>query len=53
MNRYIKYFEYGTPNISFLIKGEEAREKYEYIWVVIKNKLKIKFPSDPVYEYNT
>ena len=53
MNGYIKYFEYGTPNISFLIKDEEAGEKYKHIWVVIKNKLKIKCHSDPVYEYNT
>ena len=53
MNRYIKYFEYGTPNMSFLIKDEEVGEKYEQIWVVIKNKLKIKFHSEPVYEYNT
>ena len=25
-------------------------EKYEQIWDAIKNKLKIKFYSDPVYE---
>ena len=53
MNEYIKYFEYGTPNRSFLIKDEEVGEKYKQIWVVIKNKLKIKFHSEPVYEYNT
>ena len=37
--------------MSFLIKGEEVGEKYEQIWGVIKNKLKIKFHSKPVYEY--
>ena len=50
MNGYIKYFEYGNPNMSFLIKDEEVGEKYEQIWV-IKNKFKIKFHSEPVYEY--
>ena len=48
---YIKYFEYGSSNMSFLIKDEEVGEKLEQIWDVIKNKLKIKFNSDPVYEY--
>ena len=44
-------FEYGSPNMSFLIKDDEVGEKYEQIWDVIKNKLKIKFHSEPVYEY--
>ena len=48
---YIKYVEYGNPNLSFLIKDEEVGEKYEQIWDVIKNKLKIKFHSGPVWEY--
>ena len=51
MSGYIKYFEYGSPNMSFLIKDDEVGEKYEQIWDVIKNKLKIKFHSEPVYEY--
>ena len=51
MNGYIKYFEYGTPNISFLIKDEEVGEKNEQIWDVVKNKLKTKFHSEPIYEY--
>ena len=49
MSGYIKYFEYGSPNMSFLIKDEEMWEKYEEIWKVIKNKLGIKFHSLPVY----
>ena len=36
MNRYIKYFEYGNPNMSFLIKDEKVGEKYKQIWDVIK-----------------
>ena len=51
MSGYIKYFEYGSPNMSFLIKDDEVGEKYEQIWDVIKTKLKIKFHSEPVYEY--
>ena len=50
MSRYIKYFEYGSPNMSFLIKNDEVWEKYKQIWDVIKNKLKIKFHSLPVYD---
>ena len=37
-------------NMSFLIKNSEVWEKYEDIWNVIKNKLNIKFHSQPVYE---
>ena len=51
MNGYIKYFEYGNPNMFFFIKDEEVEEKYEQIWDVIKNKLKINFHSEPVYEH--
>ena len=50
MNGYIKYFENGGKNMSFLIKNDEVWEKYEEIWNVIKNKLGIKFHSEPIYE---
>ena len=49
---YIKYFENDGKNMSFLIKDEKVWEKYEYIWDVIKNKLGIKFHSEPIYEKN-
>ena len=51
MSRYIKYFEYGSPSISFFIKDNKVGGKYKQIWDAIKNKLKIKFQSEPVYEY--
>ena len=51
MSGNIKYFEYGGPNMSFFIKDEEVGEKSEEIWGVINHKLKIKFNSEPVYEY--
>ena len=47
---YIKYFENGGKNMSFLIKDDETWQKYKKIWDVIKNKLGIKFHSKPVYE---
>ena len=50
MSGYIKYFKYGSPTMSFLIKDDEVWEKYEQTWDVIKNKLKIKFHSLPVYD---
>ena len=50
MNGYIKYFENGGKNMSFLIKNNEVWEKYEDISNVIKNKLNIKFHNQPIYE---
>ena len=49
MSEYIKYFENGGKNMSFLIKDDEVWEKYN-IWDVIKNKLGIKLLSKPIYE---
>ena len=37
--------------MSFLIKDDEVWDKYDKIWDVIKDKLGIKFHSEPVYEY--
>ena len=50
MSGYIKYFENGGKKIFFLVKDDEVWEKYEEIWNVIKNKLGIKFHSEPIYE---
>ena len=50
MNVYIKYFDNGGKNMSFLIKNSEVWQKHEDIWDVIKNKLNIKFHSQPIYE---
>ena len=51
MSGYIKYFENSGKNMSFLIKDDEVWEKYDKIWDAIKNKLRIKLHSEPVYEY--
>ena len=37
--------------MSFLIKDDKVGKKHEEIWDVIKNKLKIKFHNEPVYEF--
>ena len=50
MSGYIKYFENGGKNMSFLIKDDEVWEKYEQIWDAIKNKLGITFHSEPICE---
>ena len=51
MSGYIKYFENGGKNMSFLIKDDEVQENDDKIWDTIKNKLGIKLHSEPVYEY--
>ena len=50
MNGYIKYFESGGKNMSFLIKDDEVLDKYNKIWDVIKKKIGIKFHSKPFYD---
>ena len=50
MNGYIKYFESGGKNMSFLIKDDEVLDKYNKIWDVIKKKIGIKFHSKPSYD---
>ena len=50
MSGFMKYFENGSKKMYFLIKDDEVWEKSEHIWDVIKNKLCIKFHSEPVYD---
>ena len=38
--------------MSFLIKDDEAWDKYDKIWDATKDKLGIKFHSEPVYEFD-
>ena len=49
MNGYIKYFENGGKNMSFMIKDNNVLNKCNKIWNVIKNKIVIKFHSEPIY----
>ena len=36
MNRYIKYFDNGGKNISFVTDDKKVYEKYDEIWNVVK-----------------
>ena len=50
MTGYIKYFENGGKNMSFVIKDDMCLSKYNEIWDKNKEKLNIKFHSTPVYD---
>ena len=50
MSAYIKYFENGSKNMSFLIKDDALWDKYDEIQYVNKDKLAIKLHSKPVYK---
>ena len=50
MSGYIKYFENGSKNMSFMVKNDDVLEKYNKIWDKTKNKLNIEFHSAPVYD---
>ena len=49
MSGYIKYFENGVKNMSFMIKNDDVLDKYNEIWNKIKKTLNIKFHGVPVY----
>ena len=48
MNGYIKYFDDGRKNMSFVTDDEEIYEKYNEIWEVIRKLLKVDFTVGPV-----
>ena len=48
MNGYIKYFDDGGKNMSFVTDDEQIYEKYNEIWEVVRKLLKVKFTVDPV-----
>ena len=48
MSGYIKYFDDGGKNMSFVMDNKEVYEKYNEIWNVVKRLLKLKFFVDPV-----
>ena len=47
MNGYIKYFDDGGKNMSFVTDDEKVYEKYDEIWNVVKSLLKLKFTASP------
>ena len=48
MSGYIKYFENGGKNMSFIIKNDSVLLTYKKIWSKIKEIKSIKFHSMPV-----
>ena len=48
MNGYIKYFDDGGKNMSFVTDDEKIYEKYNEIWEVVRKLLKLKFTVCPV-----
>ena len=48
MSGYIKYFDDGAKNISFIMDDKEVYAKYNKIWNVIKKLLKLKFTVNPI-----
>ena len=48
MNGYIKYFDNGSKNMTFVTDNENVYDKYNEIWKVIRKLLKVKFAVNPV-----
>ena len=48
MDRYIKYFDNGGKNMTFVTDNEKVYDKYNEIWEVIRKLLKVKFAVNPV-----
>ena len=48
MSGYIKYFDNGRKNVSFITDDKEVYVKYSEIWNVVKRLLKLKFGASPV-----
>ena len=48
MNGYIKYFDDGGKNVSFVTDDEKVYEKYDEICNVVKGLLKLKFGASPI-----
>ena len=48
MSGYIKYFDDGGKNMSFVTNDEEIYENYNEIWEVVRKLLKVKFTVGPV-----
>ena len=48
MNGYIKYFDNGGKNMTFVTDNEKVYDKYSEIWEVIRKLLKVKFAVNPV-----
>ena len=50
MSGYIKYFDDGGKNMSFVTDDEEVYKKYNGIWEVVRKLLKVKFTVNPIQD---
>ena len=48
MNGYIKYFDNGGKNMTFVTDSEKVYDKYNEILEVIRKLLKVKFTANPI-----
>ena len=48
MHGYIKYFDDGGKNMTFVTDNEKVYDKHNEIWEVIRKLLKVKFVTNPV-----
>ena len=50
MSGYIKYFDDGGKNMSFVTNDEEVYKKYNEIWEVVRKLLKVQFTVNPILD---
>ena len=50
MHGYIKYFDDGGKNMTFVTHNERVFDKYNKIWEVIRKLLKVRFAANPVQD---
>ena len=48
MHGYLKYFDNGGKNMTFVTDNEKVYDKYNQMWEVIRKLLKVKFTVNPV-----
>ena len=48
MSGYIKYFDDGAKNMSFMTVDKKIYSKYDEIWDLVKKLLKLKFSVNPI-----
>ena len=48
MSEYIKYFDDGGKNMSFVTDDKEVYKNYDEIWEVVRKLLKLKFTVSPI-----
>ena len=51
MRGYMKYFDDGGKNMSFVTDDKEVYKKYNEIWEVVRKLLKLKFTVSPIRDY--